>query len=243
MTKSHAVPAAIVGLAISVFLIIFVTGCKKDDNPTTPPIGNPTSYVGTFAGPSESGTLHLSIAAAKLALFKSFSTDAVVSVTGYLKTSLGDSVAVSGTFNTANDSLYFTGGSYSFAGVAAGGTLTGNYTGPHGSGTFALQTATSTSVKTYAGIYTSQAGRSNGKFNLVVSASGSLTGLAVANDSSGGAQLSGTVVADSITIYLSSSSSVVLAHGSFTNSSHVAASGTYDNHTDDHGIWSCEESH
>ena len=161
----------------------------------------------------------------------------MVTVGGFLKTVLHDSVALAGNFSTSTDSLLVSGGGYSFAGELSGGTLSGEYTGPHGSGAFTLQPSTGNGVKVYVGAYTSQAGQSDGNFNLVVRA-GVITGLAV---SSGGTKvpLNGSVVGDSISVFVPGSSSVLLAHGSFSDTSHVAAAGVYDDHSSDHGIWSC----
>ena len=217
----------------------FLTSCKKDDNPAGPPGGTGSTtitYAGTFAGVSETGSMKLTVTIpGSTALEK---TTAIYTVSGTITINGGSSVSLTGTFNSANDSLNVSGGGYTFRGVLDGTTVTGTYSGPGGSGAFTLKPSSNNSVKVFCGSYTSNAGHTNGKFNLAWDSSNqTLSGVAV-SDSNDQNQISGIVVADSIKVYLPGYTNVYLALGKFTNSADTAGAGVYDNHTDDHGIWS-----
>jgi hypothetical protein len=228
-----------VPLVVSMFLL---TSCKKDDNPVTPP---PTAthasgtYVGMIAGGSESGVLTLSLSSS--AAMKSTANLAIINISGTLKIG-GSTITLSGTYNTSNDSLYVSGGGYSFAGTYSNGFLMGAYTGPNGSGGFSTQSSSgSDTVKVYLGQSVSQVeGHSNSTLNIVVKGS-ALIGLAVGTGDT--TPLTGTVSGNTLTISIAFNElSAIVATGTF-NADHSSASGSYDtstiNTTDpDHGTWS-----
>jgi len=224
--------------------VLLLSGCKKDDNPTNPPGGGTTTYTtyaGTFAGSSESGSMSVTRTThSPEALPK---TAAIDSITGTLKISGGATIILQGTLNTADGSFTVSGGGYTFTGTLSGTSISGSYTGPNGSGSFTMKASPNNSVKVFVGKYTSQAGRPNGRFNLAWdSTGGTLNGLAV-SDSGSNTQLTGIVVVDSIKIYIPGYTDVFLALGKFTNAVDTAAAGVYNNYSDDHGIWSCSRAH
>ncbi|HYQ87085.1 MAG TPA: hypothetical protein VES59_07585, partial [Bacteroidota bacterium] len=232
---------SIIAFSIGVLLL---SGCKKDDNPTNPPGGGTTTYTtyaGTFAGSSESGSMSVTRTThSPEALPK---TAAIDSITGTLKISGGATIILKGTLNTADGSFTVSGGGYTFTGTLSGTSISGSYTGPNGPGSFTMKASSNNSVKVFVGTFTSQAGRSNGRFNLAWDSTGAtLNGLAV-SDSGSNTQLTGIVVVDSIKIYIPGYTDVFLALGKFTNAADTAAAGVYNNYSDDHGIWSCARAH
>jgi hypothetical protein len=226
-------------LFASMFLL---TSCKKDDNPVTPPPVTHASgsYVGMIAGGSESGVLTLNVSSS--AAPKSTGTLAIINISGTLKIG-SNTTTLTGTYNTTNDSLYVTGGGYSFAGTYSNGALLGTYTGPNGSGGFSTQSSSgSDPVRVYLGSSVSQVqGHTNSTLNLVVKGN-NLLGLAV-NPDGERTPLSGTISGLNITVTVAFGAiSGTIATGTFI-ADFSSATGTYDtgpfNPTDaDHGTWS-----
>jgi hypothetical protein len=223
------------------FLLTLLVSCKKDDNPVTPGGGGgggtvSTTYSGTFASASESGSLSLTVAAG-ISLSKA--TAPVVAVTGTLKPVGGAPVTLTGTFDTGSNLLTVSGGSYTLIGTLSGGNLSGSYTGPHGTGQFDMKPSKNNSVKVFVGNYT---GTSSGYFNLVQDTT-SLSGLAVSTTGST-TGFSGYVASDSLKIYLpGSGNTLFLALGRFTNAADTAAAGIYDDQAGDSGTWQCHIAH
>jgi len=224
--------------------VLLLSGCKKDDNPANPPGGGGTTthttYEGTFAGSTESGSMQLvRTTHSPEALPKTASID---SISGYLKISGGTTILLTGTLNSANDSLIVSGGGYTFRGVLSGTSISGSYTGPSGSGSFTAKASSNNSVKVFVGAYTSQAGHPNGRFNLAWDSTGGTLNVLTFSDS-GSIQLTGIVVVDSIKVFVPGYTDLFLALGKFTNAADTAATGIYNNYSDDHGIWSCGRAH
>ncbi|HLX12515.1 MAG TPA: hypothetical protein VKS81_06865 [Bacteroidota bacterium] len=229
--------------ALALLGALLVSSCKKTDNPVT---SNTTAhasgtYVGMIAGGTESGTLSLTVPSSS-SFSKSLSELTIITVTGTLNIG-GSPIALTGTYNTANDSLYVTGGGYTFMGTYSHGTLVGSYTGPNGPGGFSTESSSgSDSVKVYLGTATSQvSGHGGATLNIVVKGS-ALIGMAVGTDNSK-TPFAGTISGDNIHITVTYSGiSADLATGTF-NAGHTSASGTYDTtpfspHDADHGTWS-----
>ncbi|GEM_PF-6286193 len=232
----------VVSITIFVFLMILIVSCKKDENPVnTGGGGNPTTYLGTFAGASESGSITLTIAGSTI-ISKATGS---VAVAGSLKPVGGAAVSLTGTFNTGTNALAVSGGAagstYTLAGTLSGGALSGSYTGPNGNGQFRMESSANNAVKVFVGTYTSQAGNSPGYFNLVQDST-SLSGLAVSVTGTN-TDLFGFVAADSIKIYLPGSSTLFLALGRFTNAADTAAAGIYNIPQVDNGVWQCNIAH
>ena len=232
-------PRVLISFALCLFIL---SGCSKDSSPTSPGGTKPASkiYVGTFANTTESGLISLTIAGSSN-LPKGAS---VVTVTGSFKPTGSSTIPLSGTFNTTTDSLLVTGGTspniYTFAGVLAGGVLSGIYTGPAGSGSFTLTLTSNNAVKVFLGTYASQVDDGSGNFNLVRDGT-TLTGLALTGSTE--IPLDGFTTAESIKIYIPNSTTEFLALGKFVNTADTSATGMYDNHQGDHGTWTCTIAH
>ena len=211
--------------------MLLLSSCKKDENPVSPPSGG-TNYVGTIAGNSESGSMSFNIpsSSAKWSPSKVTGVQTLLTITGTLKIAGGATITLTGTFNTENDSIRITGGGYTFAGELVGGKVQGSYDGPSGSGTFAVQSSSSSStVKVYLGSYheTSPTTTETGVINIVVDGT-SVTVLVTS-----GEVYYGTISGNAVTIYLSGTSGTVLASGNLSGST---MSGTY-NTGDSSGSW------
>jgi len=203
------------------FLAIIVTGCKKDDNPvTTPPPTGSTTWIGTLANASETGsfTLTFSSAIGKLAPRMIADVESVITVSGSIKIG-STTILLNGTYETTTDSLYVTGGGYTFTGKLNSGHITGTYTGPNGPGGFSASPSTSEgSVKVYCGTYheTSPDTSVHGRFNLVITGGASVSGI---TDS--GLELGGSVVGTTVHVTIQG---IQIATGTITDAS---ISGTY----------------
>lgn len=222
--------ALIVGLALYV-------GCKKDDNPVTPPAGNPAvslvgTVAGTFGGVAQSGTLRLAIPAGKTSAIASDT----VNITGSIYLSTGDTITLSGIYVRSTGHIEVSGGGYSLTGTLTSGHLTGSYTSPSGGGNFAASSDGSTNpVTVYCGHYTELTpGTETGTFNLILQRP-SLTIV-----TSNGNTFYGSITDSSVTIYVAGTSGTVLATGTL-NASH--GQGFYDTPDAKHGSWTADICH
>ncbi|TAK58353.1 MAG: hypothetical protein EPO24_08520 [Bacteroidetes bacterium] len=218
---------------ILLFSFLLLTGCQKDDdNSVIPPLGTTTSYTGAIAGESESGSISFTInGSTKVAAREYASPLAILTVTGTIKLADGTTITLNGTFNTETDSIYVSGGGYSFAGELSNGSISGTYTGPNGTGAFSVQAGAQATVKVYCGTYVSYDNSSSGILNLSLKDT-TMTGLAISLDSGDKTFLYGTISGTAITIYDSQHQQGV-ATGILNG---ATASGTYDA-GDDEGTW------
>ena len=107
--------------ALFIFALI-LAGCSKNDTPTAP-AAPATAYTGVVGGSSEAGSLTLNFASApKLSPDMTDGSAAIIVVTGTVKFVGGSSITLTGTYNTANDSLIVSGGGYTFMGTYDRGT-------------------------------------------------------------------------------------------------------------------------
>lgn len=193
-----------------------VTGCKKDDNPAqSNPTPTSTTYVGTIASGTESGSVSVTVSLAK---------GTSGGVTGTLKIvhPAAATITLSGTFS--NNTFSAAGGGYAFSGSLASGNISGTYTAPNGAGQFTTQSSTSNSIQVYAGTFTSTvAGQPSGIFNLVINGS-TVTGLAVPSHNQSTTTLAGTLAGPALTIR-DAASNTGIATGTMSGTS---ISGTYD---------------
>lgn len=218
---------------ISVFLIaLAITGCKKDEaNPVTT---NPTpdrkgTYVGTvaFASASASVSFNVGTTLAK--------TDEILPVTGVLRIVGGASITLSGTYNTANDSMYVSGGGYTFAGRFGGGTISGTCGGANGAGIFTVAVSTTANpVKVYTGSFSVSNG-DHGPFNLLITGT-TISGVAYVINQSGSIQFAGTVQGSNLTIVDPARNNLVVATG-VANGNAVSGS-TINTSGQANGSWS-----
>ncbi len=201
-----------------------IGGCKKDDPASTQ--GQSTTYAGTFANATESGSMTYNAAPGK-----TFGTDGAVTGTLKLVSPAAATITVTGTLN--GTALTLTGGGYTFTGTLSGSTLAGSYTGPNGPGTFTTQVSTNSSAKIYVGTYTTQVtGRVNGTFNMVINGS-VITGIVAS--SAGNGQFGGTLSGTAITIFSPAAPTVTIATGVVAG---TTVSGTYNDQQGDNGVWS-----
>lgn len=188
-----------------------------------------TTYSGTFADAKSSGTLSVAVtsssASNQVVLPAGISAQVAGSSTasGTLVLLSGVTVSVTGSLQASTGALSLSGGSYSFSGTLAGGAISGSYNGPNGAGSFATQSpsATGAVARTYCGTYAT--GSDYGWFNLVISASGHATGLAVALLDATSVGISGTLTGSS----LSATTDVGAQISATLSADGTALSGTY----------------
>ena len=230
--------------SITLAALLF-SGCKKTDTSTGPTNTTPTtakgSYTGVLAGSTSSGIMTLSIPSSSTSFAKSTSAQATVNVTGTVVYG-SDSLSVTGTYNTSNDSLYVSGvlgsESFSFAGTynPANGALSGSWSDSNGdSGNFAATSGAATAVKVYLGTATSSAGHGSAQLDMAVAGT---TILGVATIAGQHELFTGTVT-NGTTITLTASFDGItgtIGNGTFANGG-ASASGTYTLLTADNGIW------
>lgn len=209
---------------------VFLTGCKKDDSPTsdnsTPT--TPTTvgtYSGTLAGSNGvSGALSISIAqnAQQTSSVPTALVTSTYTVTGSLVIN-GNIIVLTGTFD--GTTINISGANFTLAGTLSNGTLSGSFIGPNGAtGSFTVSKGTNgATVKVYTGTIS---GSTTGTFNIVVNGS-TITGVAVTGSAH---QLTGTVTGNSISINGGT------AVGSFTNNGNNC-SGTWNDGQGGSGTW------
>lgn len=228
---------------------LVVAGCSDDDdNGGTPgpgPSGS-TTFTGTLAGQTQSGSLSLTvnIAAGGLRVTPANHPTrvlATVNVTGTIEITGLAPISVAGTYDTDANTLTATGGGYTLTGTRVGTRLSGTWTGPAGaSGTWSAQygAAATDTVRVFCGTFTSTSGGDDGFFNLVTSGT-LVSGVAVA--SGGGTQLAlvGNLVelgvVDSVYVAPSAFPDSVIASG-VVNVTLGTASGEFDFGTNS-GVW------
>ncbi|MBI3195062.1 MAG: hypothetical protein HYZ34_11455 [Ignavibacteriae bacterium] len=213
-------------------LLVFV-GCSKDESPTTPTDATTTTYSGTIAGDSESGSITFVVGgSAKAAPQQNTNLLALLSVTGTIKLSDGASITLTGTFNTDTDSIYVSGGGYSFAGKLSNGTISGTYTGPNGSGAFSVQVGAHGTVKVFCGTYVENDNSQSGLLNIALKDT-ILRGLSISYSNGNKTFLTGTLSGSTIMMYLANQPAQVIATGTLTG---ATATGTYSS-GNDQGTW------
>ena len=228
MKLQNLILAVLVGLALLV-------GCKKDDNPVTPPVtGGTTTIIGSLAGSAggtaQSGAINLTFATPK----RLATAGDTLNVSGKLYMSTGDTVTLTGIYVVSTGYLSVSGGGYTITGTLTSGHLTAAYTGPGGaSGSVVGSTSGSGhTVTAYCGHYQElTGGEGSGTFNMVVD------GTSITLITSDGNTFYGTVSGANVTIYLAGTSGTVLATGTIDG---THASGTYDTPDAVHGDWSAD---
>jgi hypothetical protein len=239
------------GLAVPAMILVAalgLSGCSKDTKSVTaPPAPSSTTFVGTMAGATVSGSVTTVIAAAVSApqpgatgaqdVLGGTSAQSQVGVTGTLVIAGGATVSLTGTYDTVSKALSVTGGGYTFTGTFASGIITGAFTGPSSvTGGFTLSPSANGSVKVYIGTFTSTSGGASGNFNLVSSGT-TLTGLAV---TTGGSEipLNGTLTSGTNVSIVNPGypSGPPLATGTLNTTTHVM-SGLFNDQAGNSGNW------
>ena len=142
------------------------TPSTEDSGATAPTPSAGAPFRGTLTGKSESGIIDLTLPPGTKTSSVRFlaDPDAANAVNGTINLGNGKTVTLTGTYDSASGTVSLTGGGYTLTGKLTGGTLSGTYTGPNGTGSFALQSTVSGAVVVFCGTYT---GTSAGTWNLV----------------------------------------------------------------------------
>ena len=167
-----------------------------------------THYEGTLAGQQgESGTIHFSVPD---------TSGTSLIVTGSIRLTSAK-VDLTGTFIPESQALSLSGSGYHFTGTLASDALTGTYSGPRGTGSFAAQSAARSKVTLYCGTFTG--GLATGVWDLSVGSEGVSTGSYSLPDGTAGVVL-GTLAGDQISVTCgprcSAKGTLSSAHGSGT---------------------------
>ena len=229
---------------LPVIAALAFAGCSNDNNAIINPGGGggSSTYDGTIAGPTTSGTLTVTIATSTPAPQPGPARSAgTVTATGTLVLSGGGgTIALTGTHDDVAHALTIAGSGWSFTGGTTGFGMEGTYAGPGGvSGVFSIQrngTGTDT-VVVVVGTYAATVGTGSGNFNI------SIRGTAIhgnAFDYTGGTAipLDGTFTVGTGAISIVNAGNPggpPLATGTLTGAS---ATGTWDNSAGDSGTWS-----
>lgn len=223
-------------LFVALSLLPFA-GCSNTENPVTPGGGGPTStsLTGLFVGAGDGGKLTLTIASASLApTLRAASLGAdVVSATGILDPDgTGATIPLSGTYDTATDTLNVSGGGYVLLGfLEKTGTISGDYSGPNGSGVFGTFVGSSSATKVFCGSFENATMTISGRWNLA--AVGNNVGGFGAADAGGVTQTFGLNGSATGT----SNPREIMLTGSLGNDS-LSAAGNWDTTTDQvQGTW------
>ena len=245
----------VLGHGIGVLALLALAACRGE-GPTAPQTPSaPTAFQGAIAGPTgESGVITLTtatmttVAPAPRAV-AAVSSAVIQDLTGTLKLVGGATINLTGTFDTGAGAIAVSGGGYAFTGTLSNGSVSGTYTGPNGTGTFAAAPsgATTPTIQVFCGTYSGTdmfSGTPHAKYGVwnLVRSGNTLVG--VTEEISGGGagttvngQLSGIMI--SLKFYIDG----ILAGSGEGTLSGTSVSGTYVS-TDGlaSGTWSGDES-
>lgn len=203
------------GLGAALLLALALGACSDDDDNGGG--GGPsasTSYVGLVASSDgQTGPLNLTFAspvaappiAPSAGTGPSFSSGAMVDVTGTLQLGGGAVTSIAGTLDD-EDVLTMTGGGFNLSGELQNGVIAGGFTGPGVSGTMvAAANSENAPATAFCGYYSGTSigdppSEDFGSFNLVV-ASGTATGVAY-DDGGDAIPLQGTSTSSTVSISL-----------------------------------------
>ena len=242
---SRSTPSNLVRWAGSMILFaaLAIAGCSDNKNPLNPnpnPGTGSTTYSGTIAGSTTSGSLTLTVATTTPAPQQAgYRASAIVTASGTLVlTGGGGTVNLTGNYDTGTHLIGVTGGGWTLDGGLTTFGMEGNYSGPGGvTGVFSVQTQGSGAnvVGVYVGTFTSTSGGTSGNFNFSIKGS-VLHGNAV--------DANGTVVALDGQ-YTAETGGVTVVHpaggaplATGTILPNGTASGTYDDRNGNSGNWS-----
>lgn len=195
--KSAHWPSLALLAATATLLAVF--GCGSDDkNPVDPGGGvtPSTSFTGTLASGTVSGTLGITINSTSLARGIHGAPAIVVTASGTLKIAGGGAISLTGSYDTELDTLYLAGGGYLIRGAYYPSdvppTFNGTWAGPGGSGFWGCILGGASAVKVFCGSFTATSG-GYGNLNMVVYADTAVVGLAQPYDSDTPLFFAGTV--------------------------------------------------
>jgi hypothetical protein len=172
--------------AASVFVVLgLMAACgagSSSSSPTTPSAPASTTFQGTLAGlAGQSGTIDVTIQATIASLRESFPFSLVVTLNAQTPTATGTirinqtaPVSVSGSWNSANNTVTLSGGGFTITGILAERNLTGTYTSVNGAGHFAALSTADGTVTRFCGTYLSDLPgyRETGIFNMQLTSDG-----------------------------------------------------------------------
>lgn len=187
------------------------TACAIN-TPITTTLTSATTFDGSIANGTQTGTFSVTVQASgtSSSAFEDLkSTKAIIekpqaslTASGTLLIG-GNTIALTGTYDSVTRKLTLNGGSYNFIGAIMGGvTYFGTYTGPGGtSGGFSGSKSSSTKSRGFCGSLSGHDndGPVNATFSLVIAGDGTFAGYAA--DAGGGVRLTGTVNGTSLTGY------------------------------------------
>lgn len=220
------------GFFAVLLLAIATTGCKKDDNNPVTPDPAPDrrgTYAGTVGDSAGGGAVNLTIGTSLL------KTSEIIPVTGVFTPVAGSPITLSGSYNTANDSLHASGGGYTFAGHFGGGQFSGSCTGPNGAGIWTVAASTSSNpVRVYTGEFSVPGNGDNGPFNLTTRGI-TLSVIAFNRRNNETGQFTGTVQGNTLTVR---SPERVVATGTISSDGLTVSGLTVDGNGQPTGTWS-----
>lgn len=176
--------------AASVFVVLgLMAACgagSSSSSPTTPSAPPSTTFQGTLAGlAGQSGTIDVTVQAAVASHRESLPFSLVATLNAQAPTATGTirinqtaPVSVSGSWNSANNTVTLSGGGFTITGVLVERNLTGTYTSVNGSvngaGHFAALSTAGGTVTRFCGTYlTDYPGyRETGIFNMQLASDG-----------------------------------------------------------------------
>ena len=238
-------PSSLRGAALTAALLTALTGCNKNSTaPAVPPGGGGTgsgssAFVGVLIGPGVEGRLVLTIPTTTLRPQAIATTAALLQVNGSYTPVGGNPIALTGVYDPAADTLNISGSAYTVQGTYASGLLRGVWSRPlTGSGSIVMVLATSsTSARPLAGSFTSTTGPVSGILAFVCQGT-DLDGFAYTTGG-GETPLHGTLASGgSITMIDPRGPGPFLGTGSLD--AYGAASGQYENGSNDKGTWTAQ---
>lgn len=219
--------AYVVAAALAAALIVAVLGgCGRDRKSTAPPSNPPTpqtQMTGVFLGSAENGLIDVTIDTAPL----TSPLDTIVTALGVMSRDTGGVVNLTGTYDTATDSLHLNGQGYDLDGVFLPSAVTvrlqGRYTSPSGGGAFlALIGARSSVVHVFCASFDDTTATTLGTLNLAVGG-GALAGFEAVYGDTAIVTLQGTVAGSGTTRALAFTGIEFQGNGSWnTLTGHVA---------------------
>jgi hypothetical protein len=214
-----------------------LAGCSSKTTAPAPTPSSSTVFKGTFAAPSQSGSVKITVSTGTPAPpANNYKSGAIVAAIATMNLVGGGSFGLSGSYDTGSKNVAVSDGNYTFFGGLTSFGMEGTYSGPGGvnGGWTAQNEATAGSVTVYCGTFTSNtpAGPA-GRWNVTISGT-AVHGLAV-QAGSADIPLEGTL--NGSTIYIvnpANPSGPGLATGTISGSN---MSGTYNTGSDT-GTWS-----
>ena len=200
-------------------------------------------FTGAFLNGFEAGLLNVTIDGGSLApsLRAAVLADTVVTATGVLSPDGGGVISMSGTYDTATDSLKLSGQGYSFLGqyydTSVPPAVDGNYTGPNGAGAFVVLPGSTVAVKVFCGAFESDSTATAGRWNIVISGA-ALVGIEAPHGDPGFVGFSGMVTGTGVqrTLSFTTGTEFILNGDGTWNTSTNHVSGTWSAE-DDSGTW------